>query len=99
MRKQRIKTLLPPGKLAERYKPRFKPADWYIKWIASLILIIGMMLRTTQEYPFLDITLSMLGAFGWLIVGLMWKDRALIILNTVATTILLYGFIIGLNNV
>ena len=97
MKKDR-KSLLPPGELAERYKPRFKPGDWYIKWFASLLLIIGMMLRTTQEYPFIDITLSMLGAFGWLIVGVMWKDRSLIILNTVATTILLYGVIMGLTN-
>ena len=79
-------------------KHKTQTADWYIKWIASFILIVGMMLRTTQEYPFLDITLSMLGAFGWLIVGVMWKDRSLIILNTVATTILLYGVIMGLTN-
>ena len=56
------------------------------------------MLRTTQEYMFLDLTLSCIGAFGWLIVGVMWKDRSLIILNTVATTILLYGVIMGLTN-
>lgn len=80
-------------------KHKTQTADWYIKWISSFILIVGMMLRTTQEYMFLDLTLSCIGAFGWLVVGLMWKDRALIILNTVATTILLYGFIIGLNNV
>ena len=72
--------------------------DWYIKWIASFILIVGMMLRTTQEYMFLDLTLSCIGAFGWLCVGVMWKDRSLIILNTVATTILLYGVIMGLTN-
>ncbi len=56
------------------------------------------MLRTTQEYMMLDLTLSCIGAFGWLCVGIIWKDRALIILNTVATTILLYGVILGLTN-
>ena len=79
-------------------KHKTQTADWYIKWLASLILIVGMMLRTTQEYMFLDLLLSCVGAFGWLVVGLMWKDRALIILNTVATTILLYGVILGLTN-
>ena len=79
-------------------KHKTQTADWYIKWIASVILIVAMMLRTTQEYMFLDLTLSCIGAFGWLCVGVIWKDRALIILNTVATTILLYGVILGLTN-
>jgi hypothetical protein len=70
--------------------------DWYIKWFASVLLIIGMILRTTQEHMFIDITLSMFGAAGWLAVGVIWNDRALIILNGIATTILLYGFILGL---
>ena len=73
--------------------------DWYVKWFASLLLIIGMILRTTQEYMFIDITLSMLGAAGWLVVGIMWRDKSLTLLNAVATTILFYGFIVGLNNV
>ena len=79
-------------------KHKRQTLDWYIKWLASLILIIGMMLRTTQEYMFPDLALSSVGAFGWLVVGVMWKDRSLIILNTVATTILLYGVILGLTN-
>ena len=77
-------------------KHKTQTLDWYIKWFASVLLIIGMILRTTQEYMFIDITLSMIGASGWLIVGIIWKDRSLIILNTVATIILFYGFIIGL---
>ena len=93
------KFILPPGGIAELYQTKYKPVDWYIKWFASLLLIIGMILRTTQEYPFIDITLSMLGAAGWLIVGIMWKGKSLMLLNAVATTILLYGFIIGLKYV
>ena len=79
-------------------KHKTQTVDWYIKWVASFILIVGMMLRTTQEYMFLDLALSSVGAFGWLVVGVMWGDRSLIILNTVATTILLYGVILGLTN-
>ena len=72
--------------------------DWYVKWFASLFLITGMILRTTQQYMFVDITLSMIGAAGWMWVGIIWKDRSLTLLNATATTILLYGFIIGLTN-
>ena len=55
-------------------KHKTQTLDWYIKWLASVLLIIGMMLRTTQEYMFIDITLSMLGASGWLAVGIINKD-------------------------
>ena len=80
-------------------KHKTQTIDWYVKWFASLLLIIGMILRTTQEYMFIDITLSMFGAAGWLVVGIMWRDKSLTLLNAVASTILFIGFIIGLNNV
>ena len=95
--KDNRKTLLPPGGIAELYQSKYKPVDWYIKWIATIFLLIGMALRTTQEYMFADIIVSLIGAMGWMIVAIMWKDRALTLLNVVATLILLYGFIIGLN--
>ena len=98
MKKDR-KTLLPPGGIAELYQSKYKPVDWYIKWIATIFVLTGMALRTTQEHMFADIIVSLIGAMGWMIVAIMWKDRALTLLNVVATLILLYGFIIGLNNV
>ena len=73
--------------------------EWYVKWVATIFVLIGMILRTTQEYMFADITLSLIGALGWLFVAIKWNDRALTLLNTVASIILLYGFIIGINNV
>ena len=73
--------------------------EWYVKWLATIFVLTGMVLRTTQEYMFADITLSLIGALGWLFVAIKWKDRALTLLNVVASTILLYGFIIGINNV
>ena len=80
-------------------KHETKTLDWYIKWIATVFILTGMALRTTQEHMFADITVSMIGAAGWMIVAIMWKDRALTLLNVVASLILLYGFIIGLNYV
>ena len=97
--KDNRKTLLPPGGIAELYQSKYKPVDWYIKWIATIFLLTGMALRTTQEYMFADIIVSLIGAMGWMIVAIIWKDRALTLLNVVATLILLYGFIIGLNYV
>ena len=37
---------------------------------------------------FYDLILSMIGVAGWLWVGMIWKDRALIILNAVGLVIL-----------
>jgi hypothetical protein len=91
--------LLPPGEIAELSQTKYKPVDWYIKWIATIFVLTGMALRTTQEHMFADIIVSLIGAIGWMIVAIMWKDRALTLLNVVASLILLYGFIIGLNYV
>lgn len=67
--------------------------DWYIKWISSVILLFAMVIRSSQSAPEVDLFLSTIGCAGWLIVGLIWKDRALIILNAVAVVILAGGVI------
>ena len=99
--KKDTKTILESGSIAEIYKVKDQPlpVEWYIKWVATVFVLTGMALRTTQEHMFADIIVSLIGAIGWMIVAIIWKDRALMLLNAAATTILLYGFIIGLNNV
>lgn len=66
---------------------------WYIKWCASALLITAMAARATglEAYSLFDLYLSTLGVFGWLVVGVLWEDRALIILNAVGFVILLIG--------
>ena len=65
--------------------------DWYIKWAASILLLTAMVLRATGDYPFTDMCLSLIGCVGWLIVAMLWKDRSLIILNAIASFILITG--------
>lgn len=65
--------------------------DWYIKWVASVILLAAMVVRSSGISNFLDNVLSFIGCLGWLFVAFIWKDRALIILNAVACFILLTG--------
>jgi len=67
--------------------------DWYIKWISSVILLCAMMVRSNPELTIIDQSLSFVGCIGWLFVALIWKDRALIILNAVAIMILGTGII------
>ena len=67
--------------------------DWYIKWSASVLLLTAMVLRATGDYPFTDMCLSLVGCIGWLVVAMLWKDRALIILNAIASFILMTGIL------
>lgn len=57
--------------------------SWYIKWAASCFILASMTMRGIPELAFYDIVLSLIGVTGWMIVGLLWKDRALILLNGV----------------
>ena len=67
--------------------------DWYIKWVSSVLLIIAMFARGFEELKLLDLGFSTLGCMGWLVVSLIWKDRALIILNSLAVFVLGSGIV------
>ena len=62
--------------------------SWYVKWISSFIIVTAMSLRGIEGMQFYDLILSLIGVTGWLWVGMIWKDRALIILNAVGLVIL-----------
>ena len=66
---------------------------WWIKWTSSIIILAAMIIRASQMDPFLDTVLSLVGCLGWLVVGMRWRDRAIIILNTAAVIILSLGII------
>ena len=67
--------------------------DWYIKWIASTFLLAAMSLRGVEGMQLIDLTLSLIGIMGWLFVSIIWKDRALIILNAAGLLLLLRNLI------
>ena len=67
--------------------------DWYIKWAASILLLVAMCIRSAQFNAALDLGLSFIGILGWLWVGILWKDRAIIIVNGAASVILLTGIL------
>ena len=64
--------------------------SWYIKWIASIFLIIGMILASVNLFPY-NIMVASIGVLGWLIVGILWHDRALIVLNAISLAIYIMG--------
>jgi hypothetical protein len=74
--------------------PRYT-LDWYIKWVASVFVLGSMSLRGVEGYQDWDLTLSFIGVALWLVVSLMWNDRALIVLNGVGLFFLLRTLITG----
>lgn len=68
---------------------------WYVKWIASIIVLIGITIRASgvTQLQWLDIVCSWIGAVGWFYVGFKWNDRALMVLNAVIGIILFAGIL------
>ena len=62
-------------------------------FLIQLLLLLAMSFRGAQVLPQFDLMLSFVGCLGWLWVGVLWKDRALIILNAVAVVILFSGIL------
>jgi hypothetical protein len=62
--------------------------SWYIKWIASLLLILAIACRASGLIDY-DIILSFFGMVGWGVVGWLWHDRALLCTSSVSVVLLL----------
>ncbi len=61
---------------------RFSPA-FIIKWLASIVQILGYTATAFGATP-LNIQLFLVGLVGWFVVGVMWRDRAIILIHAVA---------------
>ena len=66
--------------------------SWYIKWISSFILLAGMMLTSFEVVPY-NLYFHLTGVMGWFVVGMLWHDRSLIVLNAVAVAVFTMGII------
>ena len=67
--------------------------DWYLKWVSSVVVLMAMSMRGVPELVVYDLYLSVVGIFGWLLVSIIWQDRALILLNSFGLLFLLRNLI------
>lgn len=67
--------------------------SWYIKWIASAFILAAIMIRAADYSHFLDLALGFVGMSLWGVVGFMWHDRSLIILNGISAALLAVGLL------
>ena len=63
--------------------------DWYINWVASIFIIAAMSVRGGDGFVLYDLWASVIGISLWLVVSILWKDRALVLLNGVGLLFLL----------
>ena len=80
------------GEVATTTSTPLHTKDWYLKWVASVILLLGMILTAQNIYP-INLFVNITGLIGWLIVSIMWNDRALIIINAVGVSIYANGIV------
>ena len=65
---------------------------WYIKWTASIILLIGMVFTALELTP-INLFFHLVGVMGWFVVGYMWNDRAMMVVNSVAIFVFVFGIL------
>tara|TARA_E500000318_G_C3559004_1_gene212489 strand:+ start:212 stop:514 length:303 start_codon:yes stop_codon:yes gene_type:complete len=59
--------------------------DWYLKWLASIIILCSLTLRSAgPEYRIYDLMFGTVGIALWTWVSVIWRDRALIMLNAIS---------------
>ncbi len=66
--------------------------SWYIKWASSITLIFAMLFTSANMFP-INLYIANIGFIGWLIVGMLWHDRSLIVLNAVSLAIYSLGIL------
>ena len=70
---------------ARRFDPTFA-----LKWVASIVQILGYTATAYGMTPW-NIYLFLVGLIGWFIVGILWKDRAIMLIHIVALGAMITG--------
>lgn len=61
-----------------------------VKWAASIVQILGYA-ATGFGYTPWNLYLFLVGVFGWFAVGVLWNDRAIMLIHVVALVSMLAG--------
>jgi hypothetical protein len=68
-----------------------KPYQW-LAWTGTTVLIVAAMLAAFNQYPYYVYLFCMANSI-WVIVGLLWRENSLVVLNAGLTLIYLAGLI------
>ena len=67
--------------------------SWYVKWFSSILILIALSIRAADYPRIYDMWFGFVGMIGWTYVGILWKDRAIIIMIVISTALLLIGLL------
>ena len=81
--------LVAPALPATTFSPVF-----VIKWAASIIQIFGYTATAFGWTP-LNIYMFLIGLVGWFVVGVLWKDRAIMLIHVIALSAMITGLVSG----
>jgi len=72
-------------------KQNIKEVD-IVNWLATIVQLIGYGMTSLNMVPY-NIYLFFIGIFLWFAVGVMWKDKAIIVVHVGAFISLLVGYL------
>lgn len=61
-----------------------------VKWVSSIIQIMGYTATSFGLQPW-NLYLFLVGIIGWFAVGVLWNDRAMMLLHVVALVAMIAG--------
>jgi len=70
--------------------------DKVLEWSSTAILLVGVYLTAVNIYP-MNVYISLIGNFGWLIVAIIWRKWSLLVVQLVISGLYLYGMLSTLN--
>ncbi|WP_299933953.1 DUF6552 family protein [uncultured Pelagimonas sp.] len=79
-----------PLSLMGVFRPRNDRSVDTLKWTASVAQIIGYTATGMGWLPW-NIGFFLVGLLGWLMVGVFWRDKALILVHLVALVAMVGG--------
>lgn len=70
--------------------------DKVLEWSSTVVLLIGVYLTAVNIYP-MNVYISLVGNFGWLVVAVIWRKWSLLTVQLVIVAIYMYGMLTTLN--
>lgn len=63
-----------------------------MRWGGTAFYLVGMVLTSINIYP-LNLVFGAIGGALWCLVGIQWKDKALILVEAASAGIYMFGLI------
>jgi hypothetical protein len=70
--------------------------DKVLEWTSTAVLLVGVYLTAVNIYP-MNVYISLLGNFGWLVVAIIWRKWSLLTVQLVIVALYMYGMLTTLN--